>query len=188
MDLRITHGFLSPLPGSKSGKPQESGDSANSTAAKQAQTGFSGPTSPIETHISPVQPIKQAAQTRLLTQTQEDTENGQRRTQVFEKADGRQFTRVEEIGLTQSGARRTVIQQNPSGSITRYEEVLDKEPAGTFRRTQRFQNEAGEIAAQITQGYAVRDPFILTGGSAAFKTDSAMPFAPTRGTQLDLRA
>src|SRR5690606_11441912 len=102
--------------------------------------------------------------------------------------DGRSFTRIEEIGLTPKGARRTVIQQNPSGGITRYEEVLDREGSGTFRRTQRFRNESGEVAAQITPNYQVKDPFVLTGGVLPNSFESAHSFAPLRGTQLDLIA
>lgn len=125
--------------------------------------------------------------TQLTSETQQELENGSiRRTQVFEREDGRSFTRVEDFTLTERGAKRTVYQQNPSGSITQYEEVLDREPSGNFRRTQRFRDETGEIATQITSGYQVTDSFVLTGEGAPRTTPS--PFQPTRGTQLDLQA
>ena len=124
--------------------------------------------------------------TRLIGETLEDIENGLRRTRVFEQDSGRKFTRIEEITLGAKGARRTVIQQNPSGGITRYEEVLDREGTGNFRRTQRFQDEAGDVSTQITPGYKVTDPFILSGGhTPAFGQSS--PFDERRGTQLDLQ-
>ncbi|PZQ43661.1 MAG: hypothetical protein DI551_11725 [Micavibrio aeruginosavorus] len=129
--------------------------------------------------------------TKLVADTSEELEDGRfRRTQTFEREDGRSFTRVEDFTLTQQGARRTVYQQNPSGAITTYEEVLDREQNGSFRRTQRFQDEAGDTATQITTNYKVTDAFILTGGSTARNTayPSASPFSASRGTQLDLQA
>ena len=105
---------------------------------------------------------------------------------TFEQENGRQFTRVEELMSTLRGSKKTVLQQNPSGSITRYEEILDREDSGTFRRTQRFQDETGEQVTQITHGYAVKDPFVLTGGSAPLSFNIPSPFESARGTQLDL--
>ena len=128
--------------------------------------------------------------TKLASETQEELQGGGvRRTQVFEREDGRTFTRVEDFSLTERGSRRTVYQQNPSGTITQYEEVLDREAGGNFRRTQRFQDASGETSTQITSGYKVTDPFILTGGGVPLSGNSApSPFAPLRGTQLDLSA
>ena len=124
--------------------------------------------------------------TQLKSETQEELENGGiRRTQVFEREDGRTFTRVEDFALTERGTRRTVYQQNPSGSITQYEEVLDREPSGNFRRTQRFRDETGEISTQITPDYKVTDSFILNGEGPPITNPS--PFRPMRGTQLDLQ-
>lgn len=128
--------------------------------------------------------------TQLVDESREDlAEGGFRRTRRYENEDGRSFTRVEEFTLTDRGSQRSVIQQNPSGSITRYEEVLDRQDNGAFRRTQRFQDETGAVAAQITPDYPVTDPFILTRGQSAqtYGTPSS-PFANPRGTQLDLRA
>ncbi len=125
--------------------------------------------------------------TKLQSETQEDLpDGGTRRTQLFEREDGRRFTRVEDLTLTERGARRTVYQQNPSGSITQYEEVLDREPSGNFRRTQRFTDSSGETSTQITPDYKVTDAFILTGGDAP--RSDPLPFSPSRGTQLDLQA
>lgn len=127
--------------------------------------------------------------TTLKSETNEEREDGSmRRTQIFEREDGRSFTRVEDFALTEGGSRRSVYQQNPSGSITEYEEVLDREPSGNFRRTQRFKDETGEVSTQITQNYKVTDSFILTGGNAASARTNSSPFQPARGTQLDLSA
>lgn len=127
--------------------------------------------------------------TRVIAQTHEDLGDGAfRRSRTFEQEDGRNFTRIEEFTFTDRGARRTVIQQNPSGNITRYEEVLDREASGTFRRTQRFQDESGETSVQITPDYKVTDPFILTGGQNSASFEAYSPFTSSRGTQLDLSA
>src|SRR5688572_6866109 len=75
--------------------------------------------------------------TRLVDEIRADLGNGAYRlTRTFQREDGRSFTKIEEFALTQRGSRKTVIQQNPSGSITRYEEILDRESTGNFRRTQ----------------------------------------------------
>lgn len=128
--------------------------------------------------------------TRLLNETREDLLNGAYRlTRTFEKDDGRKFTKVEEFTFTDQGSRKTVVQQNPSGSISVYEEILDREDGGNFRRTQRFQDGSGDVATTITQDYTVTDPFILTGGeSTPTSYTPSSPFEPIRGTQLDLRA
>lgn len=131
-----------------------------------------------------------ASGARLLSETREDLLNGgYRLTRNFEKEDGRKFTKVEEFAFTDRGSRKTVVQQNPSGSISVYEELLDRQDNGNFRRTQRFQDGNGDVATTITPDYTVTDPFILTGGQsepASFTPYS--PFEHTRGTQLDLRA
>ena len=124
--------------------------------------------------------------TRAVADKNEAIENGYRRTRTFEQESGRQFTRIEELVSTARGSKKTVVQQNPSGSITRYEEILDREEGGTFRRTQRFQDETGEQITQITHGFAVKDPFVLTGGSAPLSFNTPSPFDSSRGTQLDL--
>ena len=128
--------------------------------------------------------------TRLLKQTEESLNDhgGLRRTRTFEQEDGRYFTRIEDFEITPRGARRSVIQQNPSGAITQYEEILDREETGTFRRTQRFRGADGEIATHISNGYQVTDSFILTGGKSGTPTTAPVPFDPLRGTLLDLNA
>jgi hypothetical protein len=129
----------------------------------------------------------EAPGTKLVSETREERENGFRRTRTFEREDGRVFTRVEDFALTAGGARRNVIQQNPSGSITQYEEVLDRQDNGKFRRTQRFQDETGRTETQITADYNVTDPFILSGGQSAYFENLPL-FSPSRGTRLDLEA
>lgn len=126
--------------------------------------------------------------TRLVNEQRVALDDGYRVARTFEREDGRIFTKLEELSLTDRGARRIIVQQNPSGSPTHYEEVLDRDDSGGFRRTQRFQEPGGEVATSITIDFQVTDPFILTGGSAAPSFAAYSPFAQTRGTQLDLRA
>ena len=124
----------------------------------------------------------------LLSQETEETEYGFRKTSTYQQGDGRNFTRTEETVVKDSGARRTVVQQNPSGSITLYEEVLDRQENGTFRRTQRFRDETGAVETQIQLDYTVTDPFVLSGGSSDYRNATVSPFQSFRGTQLDLNA
>lgn len=131
----------------------------------------------------------QPSGTRLVNETNQDiADGGYRRTRTYEREDGRTFTKIEEFALTDRGARKSVIQQNPSGSITRYEEILDREQGGNFRRTQRFQDSSGEVSTNITTGYKVTDPFVLTAGDMPASFIPASPFESPRGTQLDLTA
>lgn len=139
------------------------------------------------TGVQPSRPVQSG--TRLVSEKNEEIGgNGFRRTATFEREDGRRFFRMEELSLTSQGARRTVTQQNPSGSVSVYEEVLDRQGSGTFRRTQRFQDGAGDISTQITEDYTVTDPFVLSGGNAAPSYGAPPPFQTMRGTQLDLHA
>ncbi len=145
-----------------------------------------GESAPTQTAVA-VLPEKSAEKgTRIVAEKNEAIENGFRRTRTFEQENGRQFIRVEEQIVTPRGSKKTVVQQNPSGSITRYEEILDRDDSGTFRRTQRFQDEASEQITQITHGYGVKDPFTLTGGTAPLSFNTPSPFDSARGTQLDL--
>ncbi len=154
-------------------------------ASSKAETTQTAPNLPVVTNSSK---SFNASGTQLVNeQRQELGDGGFRRTQIFERDDGRQFTRIEDFAFTERGTRRSVVQQNPSGGITRYEEVLDREGSGNFRRTQRFQDEGGEVATQITGDYRVTDPFILTGGTAT-QTAPLAAFSSSRGSQLDLVA
>lgn len=172
MDLRVSHGLSDSLVAARATK-KDSAAYAKTAAPAQSE------------NLPAIVPTAPVGGTRLISETQDDIENGLRRVRTFEQEDGRKFTRIEEITLTAQSARRTVIQQNPSGGITRYEEVLDRQ-GSSFRRTQRFQDESGEVATQITPDYKVTDPFILTGGyTPAFAQSS--PFDANRGTQLDLQ-
>lgn len=173
------------------------GSLADSLAALRRAKGYGAATSAktqtaaTQNLPAPAQPFKAAdnTATRLVSENRQELADGAYRlTKTYEREDGRSFTRIEDFAFTERGTRRNVIQQNPSGNITEYEEVLDREGSGTFRRTQRFRDESGESTTQITTGYSVTDPFILTGGYAAPAPSGPNPFAPLRGTQLDLRA
>jgi hypothetical protein len=140
---------------------------------------------PVVFSSTPPSPL---ATTRLVGENQEPTDSGFRRTRIFEQPDGRQFIKVETLSLTATGAERTIVQQNPSGSITRYDDILDRQADGAFRRTQRFSDESGQTQTQITPNVQVTDPFVLFGGGILQTENPPSPFIPLRGTQLDLIA
>lgn len=131
-----------------------------------------------------------AGQTRLVKDSTETIDKGFRRTQNFERADGRTFTRIEEFTVSDRNARRTVIQQNASGNTTRLDAVFERQDDGSFRQTQRYTDEAGDTTTQIETDITVIDPFILSGGRLTPSPRSQTPFNNPyniRGTQLDLQ-
>lgn len=179
MDLRVSYGLTTPWTPSQTAKAPARTANAGDILKDQENAII----------VRPIAPTAPGAQgTRLINEQKEETATGQRRTLTFEQSDGRRFTKMEDISLTAAGMRRSVIQQNPSGGITRYDEALEREPSGTFRRTQRFQDAAGETSTIITPNYQVTDPFVLTGGNAPSPTYASSPFEPMRGTQLDMKA
>jgi len=132
--------------------------------------------------------LRGSSVTRVIEEQQQELETGFKRTRIFEQPDGRRFIKVESLTLTPSGAERLILQQNPSGSISRYEDILDRQTDGNFRRTQRFDDGAGQVQTQITPDVRITDPFVLFGDSSLRADISPSPFAPIRGTQLDLVA
>lgn len=122
-----------------------------------------------------------AAQPRLISESVDTMERGFRRTQLFRQSDGRNFVRNEEVTLTERGMQRTVTQENPSGSTARFEETLDRQADGTFRRTVRHINETGELETKVDEKQSGVHQFILSGGryseEAAAETE--------RGTYFD---
>lgn len=105
-----------------------------------------------------------AAQPRLINESVDTMERGFRRTQVFRQSDGRNFVRNEEVTLTERGMQRTVTQENPSGSTARFEEALERQSDGTFRRTVRHINETGALETKIEENKNGVHQFILSGG------------------------
>lgn len=182
MNLSIAHGWTDRLPAFTQVKTPRTDAPGNRAEEKPSTSAATAPQAPPGDNRSPG--------TRLITETREDLDGGgYRQTRVFEREDGRNFTKFEEFTFTADGARKTVTQQNPSGSITRYEEVLDlQDKEGNFRRTQRFQDVNGDVSTQITTDYKVTDAFILMRGAALSVQTAPAPFQSNRGTQLDLRA
>lgn len=181
MDLSVSYGFSDQLSALRQARLQRA-----PVPPVQAKSYEGGSRLPVPV---PVRNDAKGATTSLLSRQEEELpDGGYRLTSTFQKDDGRTFTKVEELALTERGARKTVIQQNPSGSFTRYEEVLDREDSGNFRRTQRFQDGNGDVATTITPDYKVTDAFVLTGGQSAANFLPYSPFTASRGTQLDLRA
>ncbi len=119
-----------------------------------------------------------AGQTRLVSETIETRPQGFRKTQTFERADGRTFTRIEDLAVTDKGARRSLLQQNVSGTITRLEDILERQDTGTFRRTQIFTDEGGETQVTIDPNVISLDPFILSGGNIAWRKHTNNPPLP----------
>lgn len=129
-----------------------------------------------------------AAQTRLIKEIIEETDAGYRRTRTFEQADGRTFTRIEDVAATPRGAERNVIQQNASGSITRLQQVLERQDDGSFRRTSRFTDATGQSETKIETGLAGGDLFALTSLPQGPGFSYAANQNAARGHRLDLSA
>lgn len=124
-----------------------------------------------------------AAQPRLISETLDPLERGFRRTQVYRQSDGRDFIRNEEVTLNARGMTRTVTQQNPSGSHVMFEENLDRQSDGAFRRTVRFTDETGTTQTRVDdQAQAGVDRFILSGGAHVAE---ATPYEQKRGVYLN---
>ena len=127
-----------------------------------------------------------AKQSNLVSETTQETENGFRRTQEFENANGKTFTRIEEITTSEDRSKRVVIQQNESGSTTALENIVDRQEDGTFRLIQRFTDETGEIKTNVQLNFNPNDADILLGRSSTSFTPTDQPFQSPRGTQVDL--
>ncbi len=182
MNVSITHGWTDQLTGFPQVKTPRATISGN-TAPRIEQKPPNGAALP----ATPGHHRPQG--THLVAEAREDLDGGSYRvTRTFEREDGRTFTKLEEFAFTERGTRKTVTQQNPSGSITHYEEILDRQDSGNFRRTQRFQDANGDVSTQITADYKVTDAFILTHGAPLSAPLAPDPFQPSRGTQLDLHA
>ncbi len=176
MDFSVSNRLSGSLPATIQGR-----------TSKAYDTGSKAPLSP-QTSQNERTPANQNPGPQILSENQQVLDNGgYRLTRTFLGSDGRSFTKVEEFALTPRGSRKTVVSQNSSGSITQYEEVLDRENSGNFRRTQRFKDASGEVLTTIAYDYKVTDPFVLTGGQST-APKPASPYESFRGTQLDLTA
>lgn len=130
----------------------------------------------------------QARQTRLISEEIEKLDNGFRRMQEFETAKGRKFSRIEEFTADQNRAKKTIIQQNSSGSTTMLENILDRQANGTFRSTERFTDEVGAVSTNIEFDITPNNADILLGRPPSPDKNSQSPLKPIRGTQIDLSA
>lgn len=159
--------------------------SADASRAYRSLTSQKPATIPSDT-IEITQEQTTATGTRAVMDKFEPLENnGYRRTRVFEQENGRRFSKIEETMFFQSSIRKTVIQQNPSGSITQYEEILDRKSNGAFQRTQRFLDATGESSTLISPDFVSNDAFVLSNGRIGFSNESNS-FLNVKGTQLDL--
>lgn len=128
-------------------------------------------------------------QTRLSSEKIDHLENGFRRTQKFESANGRQFTRVEEFTTSNDRSKRIILQQNDSGSTTMLENVLDRQDDGTFRLTQRYTDENGDTKTNIQFNVTPPSRDIILGRVPdPTRPANDEPFQPSRGTQFDVSA
>lgn len=183
MDVTVTNSLTTALSGFGSLKT-----AANAYPQGQAAAGSNSSATNVNRRIPATTDQTAAPGTRVIAETRQELDNGGYRiTRTYQREDGRTFSKLEDFTLTARGSRKTVVQQTPSGAITQYEEVLDREESGSFRRTQRFTDESGEVSTVITPNHTVTNPHILTAGQAqGFETTD--PFSSFRGTQLDLSA
>lgn len=130
----------------------------------------------------------QQNQTQLVSEDTQALSNGFRRLQQFESGEGRSFTRVEEFTTTPDRSRRTVIQQNDSGSTTTLENVLDRQDDGSFRLTQRFTDGTGETSTNIQFNVTPNNADILLGRTPAPQQQNIDPSQLPRGREIDLSA
>jgi len=124
-------------------------------------------------------------------QNMTEIDNGYRREQSFETADGRSFTRIEEITTTPERTRRVVIQQNDSGSTTASETVIDRLDDGSFRQVQRFTDEMGDTKTNVELNFNPEDANIILGRNALdqFNSNNNNTKAQSlRGSQIDISA
>lgn len=124
-----------------------------------------------------------AAQPRLVSENVDTLDRGFRRTQIFRQSDGRNFVRNEEVTLTERGLKRTITQENPSGSTVQFEENLDRQANGDFRRTVRYTDEIGGVQTKVDDAQSGIDPFIASGGMPA---STASRFENRRGLSIDI--
>lgn len=186
MDTRINNNILASIlvagsQGSASG--QATNNSANQNTDKQRRPN-TAPQDLVAIQSEQSQASPQIARTRLISETTDQLDNGFRRTQQFENAQGRQFTRTEEFTSQGNRATRSVVQQNASGSTTLLEDVFDRREDGSFRLTQRFTNEIGETAVNIDPNATPPNADIVLG--RAPRTDAPPANVSLRGTELDL--
>ncbi len=123
---------------------------------------------------------------KLVNEEIEKLENGFRRTQTFETANGSTFTRIEEQTNTADRSKRLVIQQNDSGNTTILENILDRQGDGTFRQTQRFTDEAGETSTNIKFNVNSQNSSQLFGLPPSPTERPPNPFDAVRGTQYNV--
>jgi hypothetical protein len=132
-----------------------------------------------------------SSSTRLIGEIEEQTASGFRLVQQFINGEGRPFTRTQNFSVTDRGFRRDLIQENPSGSFIRSEDILDVQDNGLFRRTQRFTDETGTTQTVIENDVVSTDPFVVSQGRTIDPLRPAnqnVLFEQTRGLRLDISA
>lgn len=126
-----------------------------------------------------------AGQTRLLQETITREERGFQRFQEFQRGDGSRFSRTEEFSATDNRLTRRVIQQNPSGLSTIFEDIFQQNGNNEFQRIQRFTDESGQTSVNISEEAfqlgAIREQF------ENFSDNQQSRFQP-RGTRVDFSA
>ena len=116
-----------------------------------------------------------------------ELENGFRRTQKFQTAEGKEFTRIEEITTTPERSKRVVIQQLESGSTTALEDIIDRQKDGSFRLIQRFTDETGETQTNVKLNFNPENADIILGRAPNAQTENSGRLLQ-RGSQIDLTA
>ena len=126
--------------------------------------------------------------TALVSERTEELDNGFRRLQEFENAEGRPFTRIEEVINDGDRSRRTVVQQFENGSTTLLENIIDRQEDGSFRVTQRFIDETGEAQTNIRYNETPNNIDFILGRTPQPQAENDNPFQTLRGIQIDVSA
>ena len=181
MDIKNNPGLIESLLARANNAPH----SANNSQAKQPPKPHTESQDIVKLSDDKLRSLRSSA-SRLISEDVEKIENGFRRTQTFETAKGKKFTRIEEVTTDNDRSKRLVIQQNESGSTTLIENILDRQADGTFRQTQRFTNEVGETKTNIEFNVKGSNSAQILGLPASTTDKPPQPFAPVRGTQYDV--
>jgi hypothetical protein len=176
MDTRVHHNTIF----ASSRSAQQNNVEQNNSSVKSNRPNLQNPRDLIVVSDG-IKTVK--AGTHLISETIEELQNGYRKTQKFEQADGRQFTKIEEFSVSDKQSRRTVTQQNASGSTSRLEDIFDRQEDGSFRLTQRFTNEIGETSVNIDPNATPPSTDFILGRTPSTNTP---PINPERGSEFNI--
>ena len=124
---------------------------------------------------------------KLKSDILEETLNGFRRTQEFEKPDGKIFTRIEEKVIEDGRSKTLVILQNKSGATSIFENIIDQQSDGSFRQIKRFTDNNGETQTDI-QLNVTPDKDIIFGQNTKPEATQSTGTDTNRGSSVNFTA